>query len=442
MTLSELTSPSGFPCSCGKTHACSVDKIICRSGAIDDIPAVVKSYSSKKPFVLCDKNTYSAAGEKVCRILQKEGIEFSLFILPEDKPAPDEHTVGSAVMHFDLKADMVIAGGSGVVNDTGKILAAMGRLPYCIVATAPSMDGYASATSSMERGGLKVSLPSAPANVIIGDTDVLKNAPLPMLISGLGDMLAKYVSVCEWRIAAIVTGEYYCEFVAGLVRSALEKCVSAAEGLLKREDEAVEAVFEGLCIGGLAMTFAGLSRPASGVEHYLSHVWDMRALEFGTPSDSHGTQCALGTLISVKLYEELVKHSPKSEKARAFAESFNKLSHFENLKKLLGSGAEVMIRQDDRERKYAPEGHTERLSRIVSRWDDILAVIGEELPSSADLEALMNSVGLPVSPEALGVEENIDEVFRATKDIRDKYVLSRLIWDLGLEDEIYPSKIL
>lgn len=442
MTLSELTSPAGIPCSCGKTHSCSVDKIICRAGAINEIPETVRSFSAKKPFVLCDVNTYRVAGEKVCANLKADGIDYSLYILPEEKPAPDERTVGSAIMHFNAGCDMVIAVGSGVVNDTGKILAATAKLPYCIVATAPSMDGYASATSSMERDGLKVSLPSAAADVIIGDTDVLKNAPAPMLISGLGDMLAKYVSICEWRIAAIVTGEYYCEFVAELVRSALEKCVSNAEGLLKREDAAIEAVFEGLVIGGLAMTFAGLSRPASGVEHYLSHVWDMRALEFGTPCDSHGTQCALGTLISVKLYEKLAAQIPSEEKALAFAKNFDKPAHFKDLEKLLGHGAKAMILQDEVEQKYAPEGHAKRLSRILDNWDDILKIMKEELPSSAELEKLMSSVGLPTTPEALGVEENIDEVFRATKDIRDKYVLSRLIWDLGLESEIYPSKIL
>ena len=442
MTISELTSKGGIPCSCGKTHACTVDKIICRSGAIDETVSVVNACAAKKVFVLCDVNTYRVAGEKVCAKLKDGGIPYSLYVLPEERPAPDEGTVGSAIMHFDTSADMVIAVGSGVVNDTGKILAATAKLPYCIVATAPSMDGYASATSSMERDGLKVSMASTAANFIIGDTDVLKTAPTAMLVSGLGDMLAKYVSICEWRIANIVTGEYYCEFVAELVRSALEKCVSNAEGLLRREDAAIEAVFEGLVIGGLAMTFAGLSRPASGVEHYLSHIWDMRALEFGTPCDSHGTQCALGTLISVKLYEELARQFPNEEKALAFAKDFDKTAHFEELEKLLGHGAKAMIAQDAREQKYSVESHAVRLSQICSHWNDILAIMAQELPASSELEKLMSSVGLPTKLETLGFKDNIDEVFRATKDIRDKYVLSRLIWDLGLEREIYPSKIM
>ena len=74
-----------------------------------------------------------------------------------------------------------------------------------------------------------------------------------------------------------------------------------APGLLRREEEAVAAVFEGLVIGGVAMNYAGLSRPASGVEHYISHVIDMRAVEFGTPMELHGIQCAVGTVKAIGL---------------------------------------------------------------------------------------------------------------------------------------------
>lgn len=65
---------------------------------------------------------------------------------------------------------------------------------------------------------------------------------------------------------------------------------------MKGDKKAVTAVFEGLILCGAAMKFAGVSRPASGIEHYLSHIWDMRGVEFGTPVELHGIQCAVGTL--------------------------------------------------------------------------------------------------------------------------------------------------
>ncbi|MBR4942120.1 MAG: iron-containing alcohol dehydrogenase, partial [Clostridia bacterium] len=299
--------------------------------------------------------------------------------------------------------------------------------------TAPSMDGYASASSSMERDGLKVSLSTVCPNVILGDTDVLKNAPLPMLRSGLGDMLAKYVSICEWRLSQVINGEYYCEFVAELVRESLAKCVSNAQGLMAREEKAVEAVFEGLVVSGLAMAFAGVSRPASGCEHYFSHVWDMRSLEFGTPCESHGTQCALATLLCVRMYEELKNAVPDSKKALDFVHSFDMDRHRVFLREFLGKGAEAMIAQEEKEKKYDPDRHACRIEAIIENFPLLKDIIEEELPSSADLEALMTSVGLPVSPEEIGLGGELEKVFAATKDIRDKYVLSRLVWDLGLD---------
>lgn len=234
------------PCSCGKVHDVAIDDVVIGNGVIRRLPEFVAKYAAKKPFILADSNTYRAAGEFVAELLQSNGIAFSKFVFPNGALEPNEEAVGAAIMHFDPSCDLIIGVGSGVINDIGKILSNVSGRKYIIVATAPSMDGYASATSSMSMDGLKVSLNSRSADVIIGDIDILKHAPAHMLKSGIGDMLAKYISIAEWRIGHLITGEYYCERVAQLIRTALKKCVDNAEGLLKREDAAVQAVFEGL----------------------------------------------------------------------------------------------------------------------------------------------------------------------------------------------------
>ena len=306
-----------------------------------------------------------------------------------------------------------------------------------IVATAPSMDGYASASSSMTRDGLKISLPSKSADIIIGDLDVLCKAPIKMMKSGLGDMLAKYVSICEWRISHLITGEYYCEEIAGLIREAVRQCVENADKLLQRDKAAVQAVFEGLVIGGVAMNYAGLSRPASGVEHYISHVLDMQGVEFGTPVDFHGIQCAIGTLISLKLYEKIKAITPNKKKALQYAENFSWDDWKAQLRSFLGKGAESMIALEEKEQKYNLDRHKERLQTILDNWDMLLQIMAEELPASEDLEQLLDSIEAPKSLDDIGIsQELLPTIFKATKDIRDKYVLSRLAWDLGVLDEI------
>lgn len=424
-------------CSCGREHNIAIDDVVAGKGVLQRLPEFVAKYRAKKPFILADRNTYKAAGAAVEDILQSSGITFSTYIFQKEALEPDEGAVGSAFMHFDGSCDLIIGVGSGVINDIGKILSSVSGRAYIIVCTAPSMDGYASATSSMSRDGLKVSLNSRCADVIIGDTDIMKQAPEHMLKAGLGDMLAKYISILEWRISSLITGEYYCERVAQLIRTALKKCVDNAEGLLKREDAAVEAVFEGLVIGGVAMAYAGTSRPASGVEHYISHVLDMRGMEFGTPVELHGIQCAVGTLIAVKLYEKLKSYTPDREKALRYVSGFDVDAWHKDLREFLGKAAESMIALEAREKKYDKDLHKARLEVILANWQEILGIIDEELPSSRDLEQLMDTIGMPKSLSRIGTEESLlPTIFGATKDIRDKYVLSRLLWDLGLLEEL------
>ena len=422
-------------CSCGKKHEFTIGNIIVESGAVKKVAKSVKDLGGSKAFVLSDKNTYAVAGKTVCEVLTAKKIPFVSYVFNEDSLEPDERAVGSAIMHYSPSCDVVISVGSGVINDIGKIVAATANKPYIIVGTAPSMDGYASATSSMSMDGLKVSLPSKCADVIIGDIDILKNAPIHMLQAGIGDMLAKYISIAEWRIAHEITGEYYCEKIATLIRTALKRCVDNAAGLLSRDEDAIKAVFEGLVIGGVAMAFAGVSRPASGVEHYFSHVWDMRGLEFGTKVALHGTQCAVATLIAAELYERVLKLCPNKRKALSYVSEFDFNEWAKELKAFLGKGADAMILGEQKEKKYDLDKHAKRLEIILSKWDKILDIIRQEIPSKSSLEKIFERIGAPKTALEIGVDCDSNVTFKATKDIRDKYVLSRLLWDLGVIEE-------
>ncbi len=440
LSIAKMHKMNGADCSCGKAHRFT-GQVLSGKGVISQLPALTRQLGGSKAFVLSDLNTYKAAGSKVCSLLSENAIPYTAYSFPHGDPDPDEQAVGSVFLHFDPSCDLIIGVGSGVINDIGKILSATTGKPYIIVATAPSMDGYASATSSMTRDGLKISLNSRSADIIVGDTDILCTAPLSMMASGLGDMLAKYVSICEWRIAHLITGEYYCPEVAALIRQALKACTDNAKGLLTGDAQAVQAVFEGLVIGGVAMNYAGLSRPASGVEHYISHVLDMRAAQFGTPAAFHGTQCAIGTLIAIRLYEKLKTITPDRETALRYAAGFSYEDWKNTLRSLLGDAAESMIALEKQEKKYDVTRHKERLEIILAHWKDILAIMEEELPDSKELEMLMLSVGLPTTLEEIGCGDvPLPLLFGATRDIRDKYVLSRLAWDLGSTEELVNAQ--
>ena len=199
------------------------------------------------------------------------------------------------VADFDTTCNMILGVGSGTINDIGKLASKELGVDYISVATAPSMDGFVSNTSSMVMKGIKESVPSTVPLAVIGDLDILVAAPKRLLQAGFGDILAKYTSICEWRISNLVNGEYYCEQIASLMRLAVQNCVSHAEQLVQGDHEAVKILMDSLILSGMAMAFAGITRlPLASSTTF--HVWDMRYLEFHTPKDYHGIQYGMGTV--------------------------------------------------------------------------------------------------------------------------------------------------
>ena len=95
-----------------------------------------------------------------------------------------------------------------------------------------------------------------------------------------------------------------------------------------------------------------------------------------------------------------------------------------------------MIALETKEKKYDVQRHARRLDVILENWDAILQIIDEELPSAVQIEAILDAIDAPKSLSQIGTEDTVlPLIVKATKDIRDKYILTRLLWDLGeLED--------
>ncbi len=435
--LEQLITEGEHPCACGRLHSAALRYVKIGPGAVRHLAEALRLLSVSRPFVVFDENTLAAAGDRVLSRLGEGGIPHVRFVFDKSpqKMEPDEHAVGALAMAFDPGCDGILAVGSGVINDCCKVLAHACGLPLITVGTAPSMDGYASNSSSMVQRRIKVSLYVKCPDALICDTDIMKEAPGQMLMAGLGDMLAKYISVCEWRISHLVTGEYYCESIAGLMRAAVRRCVAMADGLMRREERAVAAVAEGLVLSGIAMSYAGISRPASGLEHYFSHLWEMMALERGEASDLHGIQVGVGTLLTLFLMEELAKTRPDRQTAERAMRSFRTEVWNEEVRGIFGRTAPSVIEAAGRLGLNDPARHAARLDRILAHWEEILAILREELPDASQLLGKMRALGMPCCPADLGISlEDTRKAFRGSRVIRDKYLTSTLIWDLGLTE--------
>jgi len=434
MSIHELINPAGFPCECGKTHKVDLKFLRVGSGAVSSVPEALQALGCSYPFVVCDANTYKAAGEAVVSILKDAGIRHRLYILPtrSERTRPEEVELGSVAMHFKPECDLLLGVGSGVINDICKIFGYVANKPSMIVGTAPSMDGYASNSSSMEVNNVKTTIYTQLPSAIILDTDILRNAPMRMLWAGFGDIMAKFLSICEWKISNIVTGEYFCDNVSDIMRATAKKVIQFAPGIPKRDPEAIQAISEGLVAAGIAMSFAEMSRPASGLEHHFSHMWEMMALERGKPYDLHGIQVGVATLLVCEIYDRLLSFTPDREKAEKFLREFRPEEWEANVRRVFGATAPEIFAIEKKAGKNDPKNHERRMNAIISRWGDIHDTMVKELPDYRELYEAMKTVGMPMTPAELDLSrQDVRDAFICSRDMRDRYLMSSMLWDIG-----------
>lgn len=301
-----------YSCACGKSHKVDIQAIRVGSGVIQELPGILRDLGASHIFLVADNYTYEAAGRQVEQLLDQAGLPYHKRVFQTETPlVPNEYALGSVLAAMTSQDDMLLAVGSGTLNDVTKYVSARTGVPYVIAATAPSMDGYASTVAPTILDGFKTTLPAVYPAAIVADVDILKDAPMPMLTAGFGDIIGKFTSLADWRLSHQLNGEYYCPEVAGVIEAAVETCAANAQALAQREPQAIQAVTEALILSGLAMGMVGVSRPASGAEHQMAHYWEMDALRRGEEHPLHGNAVGVGTVLAASLYEMAVEYLPQ-----------------------------------------------------------------------------------------------------------------------------------
>lgn len=435
ITYQELSDFPGkvFTCSCGKTHSIDIDQIIIESGALKRVSELVKPYRAKNIFLIADNNTFKIAGETVEKQLCENNYRVVSHVFEQaGQLVPNEKSLADLILSIPAKTDLIIAVGSGTINDLSRYMAYKLNIPYVMVATAPSMDGFVSTVSPLIVNDLKVTYNAAGPRAVIGDLDILCNAPEAMIYAGLGDVLGKYTSLCDWQLSKIINDEYYCPEIVDLMKNAIKKCTSDINGLKERKPSAIKSLMEGLVLSGIAMSFAENSRPASGAEHHLAHFWEMTFLFAGKEAVLHGTKVGITTVAILKLYEMVKGLTPDREKALAFVSSFDNATFEETLKKVYHTAAADILKTNAKEDRTSPVLHKKRLEAILNHWDEIKETIETLLPDASFAEDILKGLGAPYRPVQVGIDrETVHNSLLYAKELRTRYTVLQMLWDLG-----------
>lgn len=291
----------GF-CGCGKEHKIMVKDIIIESEAIKKLSMIMEKEGFKNITIICDENTYAAAGEEI-----KEIIPNGKFInLKSENLHANEITVQNVYECLSVENDVLIALGSGTIHDITRYVAYNKDIPFISVPTAASVDGFVSTVAAMTWRGYKKTFTAVSPIYVVADTDIFKEAPYRLTASGVSDLIGKYTALVDWKISSIVIGEYICNKVCNMEIDAVNKLCECVDDLVLGKSEAYEQLMYALILSGLAMQIIGNSRPASGAEHHMSHLWEMEVINKHLDA-YHGEKVSVGLILVMEEYKKIKK---------------------------------------------------------------------------------------------------------------------------------------
>jgi glycerol-1-phosphate dehydrogenase [NAD(P)+] len=375
--------------------------------------------------VLAAATPISAGGTGVRDVVEKQvgsGAALRWVVLgPADGCVhADERTVAAAG-RAAAGARCVITVGSGTISDIGKSAAPQG-VPLMAVQTATSVNGYADPFSVLLRAGVKRTTPTRWPDVLIADTDVLADAPDRLSLAGLGDMAAMFTATADWYLAARLRagGPPYLAEVADLVRPHGEAVLGLGAGLAG-DSGRLSDLARLLTLSGIGMGVAGSTAPASGMEHAVSHLLEMRATASTARSQPrqvaslHGEQVGVASVVAAATWVHV-----RERAAAGWLDRASRLpdpdvmagrieAAFGGLDPTGAMAAECMTDYAAKIRLLAACG--DPLATLKTCWAECDAALGQLLIGPAELASALTSAGLParfgdlagpVDPEVAG----------------------------------------
>lgn len=419
------------------TAATDTRLLVLEAGALASVAdAFRRLFDGRAAVVVADPTTWTVAAERVDAALRHA----DLTVRPPVVLAGPLHADFERVLELQAALgnheDAVpIAVGSGTINDLTKLAAHRLGRPYMVVATAASMDGYAAFGASITRDGFKQTMACPAPAGIVADLDLLARAPIPLAAAGYGDLLGKVTAGADWIVADAVGVEPIDPTAWALVQEPLAAALGAPEHLAAHDVAATEQFFLGLVVSGLAMQATQSSRPASGAEHLISHLWEMTGLAEGPNPPSHGTKVGIGTVLVTMLYERLLAHDLAAIDAEACLSALPTAEDVERQVRSTLPAGEVADRAvvESLAKHPTPNELRARLAVTRERWPDLRRRLRAQLLPPAELRRRLHALGATSLPHEIGVTPaRLRSDLLAARRIRRRYTMLDLAAEIGL----------
>lgn len=402
-------------CSCGREHTFDTERVEIGRGLVKKTGEILSESSFPKKMLLVADSKTLRASVGILESLENGGFEVKKLIYDCMEYARVEQVREVEAAAAD--SDAILSVGTGSLNDICRVASYRMGKDFCIFATAPSMDGFASDTAPIIENSFKTSWQAKQPRIIVADTEILAAAPDELKSAGFGDMMAKYIGLVDWRIAQLLIDEYYCDRVAAITQEAIVRIVALADRILDKDPEAAGAVMEALVLTGLAMKLAHSSRPASGSEHVISHYWECHKVIAGIWPEYHGKKVGVATVICNRIYRSIAENcltvkaiKDPTDYDRVYSKFHERL--VDSVKQLNNPCITDLV---------SPEA-------LEKNWDKIRKIILDELPSDEEMLKLMKTAGAVTEPEDINIAPDfLMDGIRYSPYMRYRLTLLRLL---------------
>lgn len=401
------------PYACGHTHPLTTKKVVVERGCIHDFDGYMASCGlTGRRTVIYDTNTYNLPG--------MVHIPATKEIILEAKGLHSEKNLIESIIPELDSPDVLVSVGSGTLMDFARYNAFKLGLPFASIPTLASSDGFTANICSVVIDGVKKSIPMEAPVLVAADLNIISGAPKFLMVSGIADILAKYISLADWKIARLVAGEYWCDRVAEMTQEALDMMARCAEEVRRGDKPDFETMTMAQMISGLTMQLLSNSRAASGAEHLIAHLVEMKPPRFEHAEGIHGECVGVGTLLCAEEYHTLAKLTPKAKAFEPLDPAW--------VREKFGPLADGVLKENANDvlTTFDPQ-------RIVDHWGEIVDIIAA-IPPAGELTALFADLGAKRTLSDLGIDEALKpEVLDISAAIRNRLTFARMrrVLDFG-----------
>jgi glycerol-1-phosphate dehydrogenase [NAD(P)+] len=174
-----------------------------KAGALDRLGIYLERGGHRTVAVLLSKGLVAPLPDRLTQSLKDRSVEPATWVEVSDN---DLESTARVFADLPKGVSAIVGVGGGKALDVAKYVGFLSRLPYYAVPTSLSNDGFCSPQSSLTIRGKRRSLAATLPFGVVVDTAVCRDAPRVLTLSGVGDLVAKFTAIHDWKLAFHAVG--------------------------------------------------------------------------------------------------------------------------------------------------------------------------------------------------------------------------------------------